>query len=90
MTLATQYPQSHNARVLVNPSAGRENPIYVGGHCRESGFFVSVRLAASSMAGRTGQPSGWPVPTTGFSPPSRSATRREKRVAEIKPLVGGQ
>jgi hypothetical protein len=78
-----------NARVAVNPAAGRGNPSYVGGCRRESGFFASVRLAVPSMAGRAGQPLGWPVPTTGISTPVRSATHRGKWVAEIKPLVGG-
>ena len=89
MMLATKSQPRHNALAPFNSGAGRENLFYVGGHRRESGFFVSERLVVPSMAGRAGQPSGWSVPTTDILTPVRTATHREKWMAVTKPLVGG-
>ena len=78
----------NNRLALVNPSAGRENPIAQADNRRDGGFFTSVHRywCAFSMAGRSRASFCWAGSLcAGFSPLLRAChPRREKRLAGIK------
>ena len=78
----------NNRLALVNPSAGRENPIAQADNRRDGGFFTSVHRywCAFSMAGRSRASFGWAGSLcAGFSPLLRAChPRREKRLAGIQ------
>ncbi|MFB9160460.1 ash family protein [Chromobacterium violaceum] len=88
MTLATPHQPSHNSHALVNPSAGRENPIAQADSRHNAAFFASVHRywCAFSMAGRSRASFGWAGSLcAGFSPLLRAChPRREKRLAGIQ------
>ena len=68
---------------------GIDSPVYVGGHRRLRGFFVSVCSAAPLWAGPCGEPSGSPVPTTGLSTRTVPFTRLTAGSGNTNRLVGG-
>lgn len=69
--------KAYTLPVAETTAAGCGNPIHDGGHRPLLAvFFRPLRLRTPSiMAGRAGQPSGWPVPSCRFSTPAvRPAT----------------